>query len=683
MTSLALHGMGTGVMKYCSFRRQKCSTLQNSSAIQNSPNSRRLAYRGGVDSEGGSRSPIPVIGAVVAVIALLWGGAALISDGDDASGNSASTSMTTPPGTTTSIGTNRCDARADAAALNVEGALFDYDASESPGDLVSKVDLVLSGQLLMSQSRPDALASVLVKPRRVHGDQVRPPNAFGLPAVDVGRVGQTALFVAFLRSNPDSPGGYEVAVDGLWLACDWGDVAVAVFDRPAGWPRTITLDGIIDEVRGVQRVGEPLVATAMGDGTTVSRVSLVDGTVLALTLPESFGTDLVLGQDLARRSVAQVQGRDFELHIRFGFCTEENLFPNDRGLLATPLPAVDPDVGLVFCRPDEFISMTLNPWPPVEFSPNDFYVIPMTAGDDYRQWLQHNGMMMNPCCFEHLGPMWHEDGMLIAGGYRSTRVQRLDSVTLAPEWTVDLAELLDDGSDRWIGESSYLHGIEPSSGTAIVTTGFGFLIGLDALHGTQQWQIDLEGHSPLQVAATRGGWLVITDILTEGGRTAPKMWKFDAGNGDVLWAADGEPVTDPQWDRPRTVGDIVVMADVPSYTENPTGDETAHLIAFDVETGARRWTFDLDSDTEAFTDRGTIGSDASRDPALLLAVNIDGVVFRIDPGTGAEVWRNEEVPGKGLTTIVGLAPEETTVERFDLFTDLDLDTGEILRSASG
>jgi len=676
-----------GVMNYCSFRRKKCSTLQNSSAIQNRPNiepwaPEGLAYRGSVDSEHDSLSPVPVIGAVVAVIALLLGGAALVRGDDDLSGINASSSTTMPVGNTTSAGTNGCDARADAAALSVEGGLFDYDASGSPGDLASKVDLVLSGQLLMSQSWPDAQASVSVKPNRVHGDQVRAPNAFGLPAVDVGPVGQTALFVAFLRLNPGSPGGYEVAVDGLWLACDWGDGAVAVFDRPAGWPEVITLAGIIDEVRDVQRVGEPLEATVVGDGTTVSRVELVDGTVLALTLPESFGTDLVLGQDLARGSVAQVQGRDFELHIRFGFCTDEELFPNERGLPATPLPAADPEVGLLFCRPDEFISMTLHPWPSVEFSLNDFYVIPMSAGDDYRQWMQHNGMMTSRCCFEDLGPMWHEGGMLVATGYQSTAVQRLDSVTLAPDWTVDLAVLLDDGSGSWIGDGAYLHGIEPSSGTAIVSTGFGFLIGLDALDGSQQWQIDLEGHSPLQVAATRGGWLAITDILTEGGRTAPRMWKFDPGTGDVLWAADGEPATDPQWDWPRTVGDIVVMADVPSYTENPTGEETANLIAFDIETGARRWTFDLDSDTEAFSDRGTIESDATRDPALLLAVNIDGVLFRVDPDTGAEMWRNEDVPGKGLTTIVGLAPDEITVERFDLLTDVDVDTGVILRSAS-
>ncbi|MGI9605363.1 MAG: hypothetical protein ACR2P0_04410, partial [Acidimicrobiales bacterium] len=178
-------------------------------------------------------APVLLAGAGV-VVALLIGGAAAMRDRDDAASTTASdsppatsnlpadegvdpTSMSDPEGASTD---GVCDAAAVVDALASEMGTFDYDASDSPADLAADVDLVLTGALLSTSARGDNMASVSIKPGRVElGDGVA-PSEFVLPVVDVTPLGSISEFVAFLRANSSSPGGYEVAVDGLWVACD-------------------------------------------------------------------------------------------------------------------------------------------------------------------------------------------------------------------------------------------------------------------------------------------------------------------------------------------------------------------------------------------------------------------------------------------------------------------------------
>jgi outer membrane protein assembly factor BamB len=606
------------------------------------------------------------------VVALLIGGAAFVRGGDADESGAPSTTQPIPVGES-----GECDAPADAAALSIEAGLFDYDVSESPTDLAEDVDAVLTGQLLSARSGTGGLqASVAIKPGRIELGEGDPPNAFGLPVIDVGRVGQTTNFVAFLRVNPAAPGGYEVAVDGLWLACEDGDLAVPVFDHPAGWAEVNSIDSIVSSVRDVRRVGQPLEPTVVGDGTTVSRIALVDGTQFALTLPESFGTDLVLGQGETDSVHALVQGEEFEVSITVDFCPEDNLFPTERGLAATSLIGRAPAEGVVFCRPDEFITMRLNPTPPFGFSPDEFDVVPISFGDHYQAFLLELGVRFGQCCFEDLGPMWDERDMIVADGGLGGQVQRLDGDTLVPQWSIDLRDEV-DSSEEWVGDGSYLAGIDESR-TLIASTGFGFILGIDAATGERDWQIDLAGHSVDTFSRSRsGGWFAASDIVTEGGQTAPKLWHFNGASGQALWVAEGEPSTDLQWDRPTFVGDVVLIADVPSNSENRTGQETSHVLAFDEETGERRWTFDLESDVEGYIEGGAITALNLDDDPLLLASNVEGVLFRIDPATGSEIWRNENLPGSGPAVVVSVqSPFDFTVQRGSLITDVDAVTGE-------
>ncbi|MGI9606230.1 MAG: PQQ-binding-like beta-propeller repeat protein [Acidimicrobiales bacterium] len=407
-------------------------------------------------------------------------------------------------------------------------------------------------------------------------------------------------------------------------------------------------------------------------------MELVDGTTFALYLPAELGVDFTLEQDSGTEDLVEIRGGGVTLHIRLDFCRYENLSRNERGLLTTS-PSLDESSDhedLVFCRPDEFLTMR-STQPPGDFSVDDFHIVPISYGEEYVRFLQDGFLVHGQCCFEDRGPMWHDRDMIVANGNLSNQIMRLDGQTLVPEWTTDLRDAIGAG-DEWVGDGAFLAAID-ESGTVIATTGFGWVVGLDATTAERRWVLDLEGQTPIGISATSGGdWLVYADVTSEGSATAPELWRFSADEGQVTWRAKGIEGTDPQWDRPQTIGDLVVVADVPSYSENPTGAETAHVLAFDLTTGERRWAFDLASDTSAFSSIGTVFADAFRDDPLLLVSNVDGVLFRLDPATGTELWRNDSIPGLTPVSIVAGGPGEVTVQRGDRFVDLDLATGTAL-----
>jgi len=85
------------------------------------------------------------------------------------------------------------------------------------------------------------------------------------------------------------------------------------------------------------------------------------------------------------------------------------------------------------------------------------------------------------------------------------------------------------------------------------------------------------------------------------------------------------------------MGDVLLVADVPSYQPDTTEQRTSSVLAFRLSTGERTWTSSLENSTVGFTNTQSIVTDNGSD--LLLALSDGGTLFRLDPQSGEKIWR--------------------------------------------
>ena len=401
----------------------------------------------------------------------------------------------------------------------------------------------------------------------------------------------------------------------------------------------------------------------------MTRVVASDGSVFALRLPEAFGTDIRPTEHQGADELVAVAGQGFEARIELGFCPYEQMTRNALGLPMADLPLGEPPASLAFCRGDEFLRLVIEPLPDIDFSTDHFDIIPVAFGRRYADWVWTNMDQFQQCCFEDRGPMHHQGTMVVSDGFGSSQVTGMNAETLVPIWTTDLAALLDDRGD-WVGDLSLLFMLN-DSGVLITTTGYGFIVALDAKSGEQLWIADLDRQSPGGLRAVDENTIIVTSsILSEGDLTAPTVRLLDIESGAEIWAANADEGTELQWGRPAIINGLVVIAVVPSYHPEPASAPLASVSAFDLETGAKAWTSPLDSSTEAFASFDSIVTDSSR--GLLLVTDVDGSMYRLDPATGTRIWAS--TPGFGPP--VGLSPETVTVRVRSQDIELSLETGE-------
>ena len=408
---------------------------------------------------------------------------------------------------------------------------------------------------------------------------------------------------------------------------------------------------------------------SLGDGTTVSKVIGADGSVFALRLPESFGVTLEAVGEPAEGSLAEVRGSEFSARIDVGHCTYEPVTQNAFGLLASPVRGSKPPPSLAFCRPDEFLRLVIEPVADVEFTMDQFHLIPLATGDVYTGWMDVQGLIHGQCCFKDRGPSRYRDTMIVSNGHLDGQVTAMDAETLRPLWSTDLVAEL-QSEQEWVGDGSFLLAVT-ESGLVIATTGYGYVVGLSAETGSVVWQTDLGGESSILTARTADGRLfVASDVTSEGDQSAPSLRLIDEQTGEIMWVSKGEPSTDLQWTNPVVMNDLVLVADVPSYQPVTEEPRTSHLLAFDADTGERRWIASLDSPREAFSTAESILTESST--GLLLAMSIEDVIFRFDPSNGKELWRSRIAGGE----MVALSPDSVTVMTSGGEVEVDLETGE-------
>lgn len=421
--------------------------------------------------------------------------------------------------------------------------------------------------------------------------------------------------------------------------------------------------------------GEPLATEVVGDGSTVTRVVARNGSVFVLRLPESFGTSLALDvADEQSARIASVAGDGVGVHIEVGHCRSDSQIANALGVVYATPTSSDPPRSLLFCRPDELLRLVIDPVPDSTYSVDQFHVAPISFGAEYSNQIESLfGPLPGQCCFEDRGPLWNDGSFVLSNGHVDGQITAYDGETLVPMWTTDLLSVIESNED-WVGDGSFLQMLTESR-RVIAHSGYGFVVALSGETGDVMWQADLAGESPAHIvldAASPSALLVVSDVRSEGDQSAPSVRQLDLVTGAELWIAKGEPSTDVQGSKPVVMGDLLLFADVPTYQSDGEVAETAHVLAFDISSGERVWTAALDSATEGFTSAETIATDGAR--GLIIAMSVDGVLFRLDPETGDQIWRSTV----GFGQIVGLSLETVTISRANQDVEIRLSDGTIV-----
>lgn len=605
-----------------------------------------------------------VIAVAASIIALLIVGVAQFGVGT----SNTDVGTTTPPSSTTPTSTTSTDDATEERSTSACGirptdrAL--PSAAASPQELADAADIVLSGQVVAFEGS----TTFTIKAFRDELGGTALPLTFRSTPLAISRESPFFDVVAFLVSEES---GYEVLPGGLWAECPDGS-AKSVNGDPQGdeWDGIDSLDAVVREVWASQRGASELVGTMDTDGmTTVSRVVLVDGSEFLLRLPASEGTRFTLTQAINGDELAQLSSKNLTARINLGFCTEVNE-QNVHGTLSSVVRdglAID----LTLCRPDEFVRLEVDRTTDTSLDPNDFDLVPLVGGDSYQAWMSAQGFGRDECCFDRRFVNFDEI-LVLSNGQLNSVVRAHDRDTLTTLWSVDLRELIDSESD-WLGDAGFLWG-QTQGGLTLATTGHGYLLALDPTTGAKAWQLDLDGRSPSDWSDTQDGDLIITsEVQSEGDQTAPVVQRIDSRTGEVVWTAAGRERTDLQWNPPAILGDLVLVVDVSSFPAEPADKIPSAISAYDLSTGELRWVTTLDDTTEAFTE-GTIIIDSTRTPQLLLVRTVGGILFRLNPDSGAELWRTT-IPAHA---VVGLAPDAVTVEdrAGDQF-DFSLDDGTL------
>ncbi len=401
--------------------------------------------------------------------------------------------------------------------------------------------------------------------------------------------------------------------------------------------------------------GTPVSAYPIDDLASVLDVGMDDGTRLAILLP----TRLIPPQlrvAVTSPDTITVEGADLTARASFGYCRG---LPEDAAattVTRTGASAASVDGGVVLCRPDQFLllrvttSKTVNP---TELAVMD--VIPIAIGSRYEELVDLN---LGGICCKGFGPVRSGGVVVTAAGYLSGQLIGWDDQTITPRWQIDLGD-----------ESRLLGSIDER----ILATNGRQVVEIDSSSGDQKWAIELTEPGTVNSAAPdRNGttWYLATTRFTDGQTVTPTLVAVEASNGRIRWRAEGRANTDLQWVDPAVFDEVVVLMDVPR--QQPGGDqtETAHLIAFDVTTGNRKWTTDLADTNESYSDR-LLAYDADR--GVLIVSTPGGTVYSIDPATGKVLW----VVETGFAPIDSLE-DDAVILRQSTLLRIELSTGALL-----
>lgn len=197
------------------------------------------------------------------------------------------------------------------------------------------------------------------------------------------------------------------------------------------------------------------------------------------------------------------------------------------------------------------------------------------------------------------------------------RVHAIDANTGARAWSESLRPR--DTRDR-VARGG---GVAASGGRVYVTTGFGFIVALDAATGDEVWRA--EGGAPFHSAPTVSGGRVYA-ITNDS-----ELIAYDAATGQVAW--NYQAIAEPA----RILSAPSVAVDSDTVVAPFASGEVVALVSAN---GRRLWTDSL-SRTGRLTSLSAINDIAGR-PAIennvVYAASHSGVLAAIDLRTGQRVW---------------------------------------------
>lgn len=198
-----------------------------------------------------------------------------------------------------------------------------------------------------------------------------------------------------------------------------------------------------------------------------------------------------------------------------------------------------------------------------------------------------------------------------------TRVRAVDATNGREIWSERLRP--SEGEDRHASGG----GVAVAGGRVFVTTGFGFVVALDAANGSQTWRY--EGRTPFTTAPTAAGGRVYATTSDS------ELIALDANSGEVQW----------------TFQSIAETARILSASSIAASEDTViapfasgEIVALLAANGRRVWTDSL-SRTGRLTSLSAINDIAGRpvvDGGVAYAASHSGVLAAIDIRSGQRVW---------------------------------------------
>jgi outer membrane protein assembly factor BamB len=252
-----------------------------------------------------------------------------------------------------------------------------------------------------------------------------------------------------------------------------------------------------------------------------------------------------------------------------------------------------------------------------------------------------------------LAVRWHRDGigmsdsflpsggrLLAADGERVYAASGFGDAGMgAPRHTV-IALDRETGETRWAISRSgpaFLQGV--AGHVLVVNEQHNLVAGVEASTGTERWAVDLStlglGGYGANVSAFSDD-LVVMGLSAQGeaDTSPPVIAAIDAANGELRWRTTLTPGTDLNFGTPAVVDGAAVFLSTPSHPGSAPGG-MAHAV--DLSDGAVRWALDLGGG-QGFH---AVGAAVSRGG---VHVPGPGVVFTVDPASGAVRWRREAGP---------------------------------------
>jgi outer membrane protein assembly factor BamB len=166
-------------------------------------------------------------------------------------------------------------------------------------------------------------------------------------------------------------------------------------------------------------------------------------------------------------------------------------------------------------------------------------------------------------------------------------------------------------------------GVAASAGRVYVTTGFGFVVALDAANGDEIWRTNAD--APFQSAPTVAGGRVF--VITNDS----ELMAMDAGTGEVAWTY--QAIAEPA----RILSAPSVAVDSETVVAPFASGEIVALLAAN---GRRLWADSL-SRTGRLTSLSAINDIAGRpvvEAGIVYAASHSGVLAAIDLRTGQRIW---------------------------------------------